>query len=150
VLYRFILRNQMNDMRRFLRQEREREREKERERERERERGRERMISCYCCVDRYLTLWTFYFGHCVVCSSSIYGLWLPIWYLLTLITDLQFYIDIIFRIELYWRLCLRQLVQLCFSKFTSTVCFCSHIFSLLSPSMIPIWYLLTLLVLFTP
>jgi len=28
---------------------------------------------------------TFSFGHCVVCSSSIYGLWLPLWYLQTLL-----------------------------------------------------------------
>jgi hypothetical protein len=26
------------------------------------------------------------FGHCVVCSSSIYGFWLPLWYLQTLPT----------------------------------------------------------------
>jgi hypothetical protein len=25
-----------------------------------------------------------YLGHCVVCSSSIYGFWLPLWYLQTL------------------------------------------------------------------
>jgi predicted nucleic acid-binding Zn ribbon protein len=25
------------------------------------------------------------FGHCVVCSSSIYGFWLPLWYLLTIV-----------------------------------------------------------------
>jgi len=29
----------------------------------------------------------FLFGLCVVCSSSIYGLWLPLWYLLTLLTN---------------------------------------------------------------
>jgi hypothetical protein len=33
-------------------------------------------------VDRFLY---FCFGHCVVCSSSIYGLWLPLWYLQTLL-----------------------------------------------------------------
>ena len=27
----------------------------------------------------------FSFGHCVVCSSSIYGFWLPLWYLQTLL-----------------------------------------------------------------
>jgi hypothetical protein len=27
---------------------------------------------------------TFSFGHCVVCLSSIYGFWLPLWYLQTL------------------------------------------------------------------
>jgi hypothetical protein len=32
-------------------------------------------------VDRCLSFCTFSFGHCVVCSSSIYGFWLPLWYL---------------------------------------------------------------------
>ena len=34
-----------------------------------------------------LNIWfcTFSFGHCVVCSSSIYGFWLPLWYLQTLL-----------------------------------------------------------------
>ena len=27
----------------------------------------------------------FSFGHCLVCSSSIYGFWLPLWYLQTLL-----------------------------------------------------------------
>jgi hypothetical protein len=40
-----------------------------------------------CFVGRCLSFWTFYFGHCVVCSSSIYGLWLPLWYLQTLAID---------------------------------------------------------------
>jgi len=41
---------------------------------------------CVCCVDRCLSFCTFSFGHwhCVVCSSSIYGLWLPLWYIQTL------------------------------------------------------------------
>jgi hypothetical protein len=26
-------------------------------------------------------------SHCVVCSSSIYGFWLPLWYLQTLLTS---------------------------------------------------------------
>jgi hypothetical protein len=49
--------------------------------------------SCYsifsfmyiCFVDRCLSFCTFSFGHCVVCSSSIYVLWLPLWYLQTLL-----------------------------------------------------------------
>jgi hypothetical protein len=28
----------------------------------------------------WLPLW-YLFGHCIVCPSSIYGLWLPLWYL---------------------------------------------------------------------
>jgi hypothetical protein len=37
-----------------------------------------------CFVDR-LSFCTFSFGYCVVCSSSIYGFWLPLWYLQTLL-----------------------------------------------------------------
>ena len=36
-----------------------------------------------CFVDRCLSFCTFSFGHCVVCSSSIYGFWLSLWYLQT-------------------------------------------------------------------
>ena len=32
----------------------------------------------------FVLLYFFFFGHCVVCSS-IYGLWLPLWYLQTLL-----------------------------------------------------------------
>ena len=28
------------------------------------------------------------YGHCVVCPSSIYGFWLPLWYLQTLLTQI--------------------------------------------------------------
>jgi hypothetical protein len=35
------------------------------------------LVLCVCFVDRCLSVCTFSFGHCVVCSSSIYGFWLP-------------------------------------------------------------------------
>jgi hypothetical protein len=38
-----------------------------------------------CFVDGCLSFCTFSFGHCVVCSSSIYGFWLSLWYLQTLL-----------------------------------------------------------------
>jgi hypothetical protein len=38
-------------------------------------------------VHRCLTICTFSFGHCFVCSSSIYGFWLPLWYLQTLLSE---------------------------------------------------------------
>jgi hypothetical protein len=41
------------------------------------------LVLCVCFVDRCLSFCTFSFGHCVVCSSSIYGFWLPLWYLQT-------------------------------------------------------------------
>ena len=36
------------------------------------------------------TLTLVWFGHCVVCSSSIYGFWLPLWYLQTLLVSIPF------------------------------------------------------------
>jgi hypothetical protein len=36
-------------------------------------------------VDHCLSFCACSFGHCVVCSSSIYGFWLPLWYLQTLL-----------------------------------------------------------------
>ena len=40
------------------------------------------LVLCVCFVDRCLS---FSFGHCVVRSFSIYGFWLPLWYLQTLL-----------------------------------------------------------------
>jgi hypothetical protein len=42
------------------------------------------LVLYICFVDRCLSFCTFSFGHCLVCSSSIYGFWLPLWYLQTL------------------------------------------------------------------
>ena len=42
------------------------------------------LVLYVCFVNRCLSFCTFSFGHCVVCSSSIYGFWLPLWYLQTL------------------------------------------------------------------
>ena len=43
------------------------------------------LVLYVCCVDRCLSFSTFSFGHCVVCSSSIYEFRLPLWYLQTLL-----------------------------------------------------------------
>ena len=43
-----------------------------------------RSVLCVCFVDSCLSFCPFSFGHCVVCPSSIYGFWLPLWYLQTL------------------------------------------------------------------
>jgi hypothetical protein len=43
------------------------------------------LVLYVCFVDRCLSFCTFSFGHCVVCSSSIYGFWLSLWYLQTLL-----------------------------------------------------------------
>ena len=43
------------------------------------------LVFCVCLVDNCWSFCPFSFGHCVVCSSSIYGLCLPIWYLQSLL-----------------------------------------------------------------
>jgi hypothetical protein len=45
------------------------------------------LVLCVCFVDRYLYFCTSSLGHCVVCSSSIYGFWLPLWYLQPLLVQ---------------------------------------------------------------
>jgi hypothetical protein len=45
------------------------------------------LVLYVCFIDRCLSCCTFSFGHCVVCSSSIYGFWLPLWYLQTLLVN---------------------------------------------------------------
>ena len=47
------------------------------------------LVLYVCFVDRCLSFCTFSFGHYVVCSSSIYGFWLPLWYLQTLLWTLN-------------------------------------------------------------
>jgi hypothetical protein len=42
------------------------------------------LVLYVCFVDRCFSFCIFSFGHCVVCSS-IYGFWLPLWYLQTLL-----------------------------------------------------------------
>ena len=43
------------------------------------------LVLCVCFVDGCLSFYTFYFGHCLVCSSSILGFWLPLWYLVAIV-----------------------------------------------------------------
>jgi hypothetical protein len=49
------------------------------------------LVLCVYFVDRFLSFCTFTFGHCVVCSSSMYRFWLPLWYLQTLLTDIVYW-----------------------------------------------------------
>jgi hypothetical protein len=42
-----------------------------------------------------------YFGHCIVCPSSIYGFWLPLWYLQNFQDDARFSLN---RLETFSRI----------------------------------------------
>ena len=44
------------------------------------------LVLYVCFIDRCLSFCPFSFGHCVIYSSSIYGFWLPLWYLQILLT----------------------------------------------------------------
>ena len=37
------------------------------------------LVLCVCFVDSCFSFCHFSFGHCVVCSTSIYRFWLPLW-----------------------------------------------------------------------
>ena len=45
------------------------------------------LVLCVCFVDHCLSFCAFSFGYCVVCSSSIYGLSSPLWYIQTLLIN---------------------------------------------------------------
>ena len=49
-------------------------------------------FSCMFC--------TFSFGHCAVCSSSLYAFWLPLWYLQTLLKYSNFLIILLKGFEI--------------------------------------------------
>ena len=45
------------------------------------------LVLYVCFLDRCLSFCTLSFGHCVFCSSSIYGFWLTLWHLQTLLLE---------------------------------------------------------------
>jgi len=55
------------------------------------------LVLCVCFVDRC-------FSFCVVCSSSIYGFWLPLWYPQTL---LRFNICVCYSGNGYFNKCIQ-------------------------------------------
>ena len=59
------------------------------------------LVLCVCFVDRCLSFCTFSLGHCVVCSFSIYGFRLPLWYLQTLLQQLCY--NLIYVVNQEWQ-----------------------------------------------
>jgi hypothetical protein len=53
------------------------------------------LVLYVCFIDLCLSFCLFSFGHCVVSSYSIYGFWLPLWYLQTLHTLTQTIIEML-------------------------------------------------------
>ena len=51
------------------------------------------LVLWVCFAGRCLSFCTFSWGHCVVCSWSIYGFWLPLWHLQILLPRSESYFD---------------------------------------------------------
>ena len=86
------------------------------------------------------------FGHCVVCSSSIYGFWLPLWYLLAIVLSVLLrYTDSDYPFGIFWPLCclfffdIRILITPLVSFGHCVVC-SSSIYGF----WLPLWYLLAI------
>ena len=64
------------------------------------------LVLYVCFVDCCLSFCTFSFAHCVVCSSSIYGFWLPLLYLLPIVLSVLLrYTDSDYLCCIFCRLC---------------------------------------------
>ena len=92
------------------------------------------------------------FGHCVVCPSSTYGLWLPLWYLLVIVlsvlprlTACGYLFGILWSLCFAWSLCCLSFLDLRFVitslvSFGHCVVFPSSTYGL----WLPLWYLLVI------
>ena len=64
------------------------------------------LVLCVCFVDRCLSFCTFSFGHCIVCSSSTNGFWLPLCYLLAIVLSVLLrQTDSDYTCGTFWPLC---------------------------------------------
>jgi hypothetical protein len=86
------------------------------------------------------------FGHCVVCSSLIYGFWLPLWYLLVIVFSVPlWYTDSDYPFGIFWPLCFLFLfdIRILIAPLVSFghCVFCS---SLIYGFWLPLWYLLAI------
>ena len=69
---------------------------------------------CMFCRWLFLSFCSFSFDLCVVCSSSIYGFWLPLWYLLILLgSGCQFYVQFLDSLVISAYFCDYLLVDHC-------------------------------------
>jgi hypothetical protein len=85
----------------------------------------------------------FSFGHCVICSSLIYGFWLPLWYLLVIVLSVLWFTGSDYPFGIFWSLCclffdLHVLITPLVSFGHCVVC------SLVYRFWLPIWYLLVI------
>ena len=87
-----------------------------------------------------------YFEHCVVSSSSIYGFWLPLWYLLAIMLSVLLrYTDSDYPFGIVWPLCCQFFFDIRI-LITPLVSFghCVVYFSSIYRLWLPLWYLVAI------
>ena len=86
-------------------------------------------------------------GHCVVSSSSIYGFWLPLWYLLAIMLSVLLrYTDSDYLFGIFWPLCCQFLFDIGI-RITPLVSFghCVVSSSSIYGFWLPLWYLVAIM-----
>jgi hypothetical protein len=86
------------------------------------------------------------FGHCVVCSSSIYGIRLPLWYLLAIVLSVLLrYTESDYPFGIFWSLCCLFFFDIR-NPITPLVSFghCVVCSSSIYGIRLPLWYLLAI------
>ena len=86
------------------------------------------------------------FGHCVVCSSQIYGFSLPLWYLLSIVLSVLLrFTDSHYPFGILWSLCCLFFLDLriLISPLVS-FCHCAFCSSEIYGFSLPLWYLLAI------
>jgi hypothetical protein len=102
----------------------------------------------FLCSVLYIVACPFSFDHCVVCPSLIYRLWLPLWYLLTIVLCVLLrFTDYDYPFGIFWPLCCLSFFDLQI-MITPLVSFdhCGVCPSSIYRLWLPLWYLLTIVV----
>ena len=86
------------------------------------------------------------FGHCIVCSSSIYWFWLPLWYLLAIVFSvLRRFTDSDYPFGIFWPLyCMFFVDLLILIAFLISLAHCIVCSSSIYWFWLPLWYLLVI------
>jgi hypothetical protein len=85
------------------------------------------------------------FDYSVVCPSSIYGFWLPLWYLLTIMLSVLWFTDSDYPFGVFWLFCCLSFFDLRI-LITSLVSFDHYVaYPMIYGFGLPLWYLLTIM-----
>ena len=104
-----------------------------------------RILWPLCCLSydiRILITPLISYGHCVVCPS-IYGFWLPLWYLVAIVLSVLWFTDSDYTFGILWSLCCVSFdLQILITPLVS----CGHcvVFPLIYRFWLHLWYLMVI------